>query len=63
MNDELRECVGSRNGEDGRGLLKEDDDSLDWKRKSNGRWAGLGLDLTEVRKAKALLLGDDCSDP
>lgn len=51
------------NGDDGRGLLNDEDDSLDWKRRSNGRWAGLGLDLVEARKARALLLGDDCREP
>lgn len=47
--DEFREWVWKTNGDDARGLLNDEDDSLDWKRRSNGRWAGLGLDAEDSR--------------
>jgi hypothetical protein len=57
--EDCRECRCDRYGEDGRGTLRDDEDSLDWKRRSKGRWAGLGLTRGEPRKASALLLCEE----
>jgi hypothetical protein len=57
--DDCRECRCARNGEPDRGALSGDEDNRDWKRRSKGRWAGLGLFRGELRKANALLLWED----
>lgn len=57
--DECRECPGARNGDGDRGLLSDEDDNRDWKRRSNGRWVGPGLRPGEPRNTIALLLGNE----
>ena len=57
--DDCRECSCARNGEPDLDALSGDEDNRDWKRRSNGRWAGLGLTRGEPRKANALLLWED----
>jgi len=61
--DDCREWRWARNGEPCLEALSGDDDSRDWKRRSNGRWAGLGLARGELRNASALLLWEDGMDP
>lgn len=43
VREDFREWIWARNGDDGRKLTGDAEESLDWKRRSKGRWEGLGL--------------------
>lgn len=59
-NEECREWIYPKYGEDVREPNGEDgEESRDWKRRSKGRWEGLGLG----RSASRLLLGEERSEP
>jgi hypothetical protein len=63
VSDDLREWIFAKKGEDGRMLPGDEEDNLDWNRRSKGRCDGLGLGRGEPRNARALLLGVDRIDP
>lgn len=59
-NEECREWIYPKYGEDVREPNGEDgEESRDWKRRSKGRWEGLGLG----RSASRLLLGEERREP
>jgi hypothetical protein len=61
--EDCRECRCAKNGEPDLDTLCGEDDSRDWKRRSNGRRAGLGLTSGDPRRARALLLKEDGTEP
>lgn len=60
--EDCREWICARKGEPVREALSGDDDNRDWKRRSNGRCAGLGLTRGEPRKGKALPLCEESTE-
>lgn len=63
MIEDCREWRCARKGEPVLDAPSGDEDRRDWKRRSNGRWAGLGLIREEPLKAKALLLREEMMEP
>lgn len=61
--DDCREWIWARYGEPDRDTLRGDEDKRDWKRRSNGRWTGLGLTRGEPRGSNALLPCDEIMEP
>lgn len=61
--DDCLEWMWARNGDPDLDALRGDEDSRDWKRRSNGRCAGLGLTRGDPRSARALLHWEERTEP